>query len=79
MAVLGTGQQPKRQKLREVAQDPDKARLLMGQYLSGSIPSPPWEAMGLSRPPVIGGKPLLSLSPPMYMYWGPRATYLIHF
>ena len=50
------GQQPKRQKLREVVPDPDKARLLMGQYLSGSIPSPPWEAMGLSRPPVIAGK-----------------------
>lgn len=31
----------------------------MGHYLSGSISSPPWEAMGLSRPPVIGGKPSL--------------------
>ena len=55
------GQQPKRQKLREIAPDPDKARLLMGQYLSGSIPSPPWEAMGLSRPPVIAGKLFLCL------------------
>lgn len=53
------GQQPKRQKVREVAPDPDKARLLMGQYLSGSMSSPPWEAMGLSRPPVIAGKLIL--------------------
>lgn len=34
----------------------------MGHYLSGSISTPPWEAMGLSRPPVIGGKPSLVYS-----------------
>lgn len=52
------GQQPKRHKAREVAPDPEKARLLMRQYLGGGIPSPPWESMGLSRPPVIAGKVL---------------------
>ncbi len=49
------GQQPKRQKVTQTAPDPTKARLQMGQYLSGDMSSAPWEAMGMSRAPVIGG------------------------
>lgn len=49
------GQQPKRQKVTQTAPDPTKARLQMVQYLSGDTSSAPWEAMGMSRAPVIGG------------------------
>ncbi len=49
------GQQPKRQKVTQTAPDPTKARLQMVQYLSGDMSSAPWEAMGMSRAPVIGG------------------------
>jgi len=49
------GQQPKRQKVTQSAPDPTKARLQMVQYLSGDMSSAPWEAMGMSRAPVIGG------------------------
>ncbi|KAA6424409.1 MAG: hypothetical protein FRX49_05621 [Trebouxia sp. A1-2] len=53
-----TGQQPKRQKVTQTAPDPTKARLQMVQYLSGDTSSAPWEAMGMSRAPVIGGREL---------------------
>ncbi|DBA86032.1 TPA: Lysine-specific demethylase 5A [Trebouxia sp. C0004] len=53
-----TGQQPKRQRVTQTAPDPTKARLQMVQYLSGDMSSAPWEAMGMSRAPVIGGREL---------------------
>ncbi len=49
------GQQPKRQKVTQTAPDPTKARSQMVQYMSGDMSSAPWEAMGMSRAPVIGG------------------------
>ncbi len=48
------GQQPKRQRVTS-APDPTKAHLLMGQYLTGAIAFAPWEAMGMSKAPVLGG------------------------
>ena len=54
MHVYAAGQQPKRQRVN-AAPDPIKARMLMGQYLTGASASVPWEAMGMSKAPVIGG------------------------
>lgn len=50
------GQQPKRQRLTTSSPDVPRAQQLMAQYLDGGLPEPPWEAMGLSKAPVIGGK-----------------------
>lgn len=61
MHIHIAGQQPKRQKLVS-APDPARAHQDMGQYLSGANPSAPWEAMGMSRPPVIGGMLVLALA-----------------
>lgn len=49
------GQQPKRQKVVTSAPDLPRAQQLMTQYLEGSLAAPPWDAMGVSKAPVIGG------------------------
>lgn len=49
------GQQPKRQKVVASAPDLPRAQQLMARYLDGDLAAPPWDAMGVSKAPVIGG------------------------
>ena len=67
MYIFSAGQQPKRQKLIS-APTTAQALSLMRQYLDGKAAEPPWEAMRMSRPPVIAGTMLIWLAASMFCY-----------
>lgn len=68
------GQQPKRQKVVTSAPDLPRAQLLMTQYLEGSLAAAPWDAMGVSKAPVIGGMSHIFGSSANILLNGPKAS-----